>query len=343
MDRRAALGVLALAPLAAAFGTRSGREGTAPGDAAALPTRAPVASITPPPLARGARVALVAPASPLGSAKELDQAVANVHSFGWEPVVGEHALAKTGYLAGSDAQRAADLNGAIRDPSINAIWCLRGGYGVMRILEMVDYDALRRRPKTVIGYSDITALHLAIRVRCGVVSYHGPAARETITSFSRASLLRAVTQNGEPCGVAPEARVLRSGSVRGPVLGGNLSLVASLVGTPFAAQLDGAILVLEEVDEPAYRVDRMLTQLRLSGALGRCVGLVFGAITPRGKPTKTSIRLRDAVLSGAAGDMTGPCMAGVPVGHIPSQWTVPMGALAELDAGARRLSLTNLV
>ena len=224
----------------------------------------------PPLLSVGARVALVAPAGPVRGEGDIAHAVENARVLGWELVIGEHARSRAGYLAGSDAERLADLNRAAVDDSIDAVWCLRGGYGSMRILDGIDYGAWRRRPKALIGYSDVTALHAAIGPRADIVTFHGPTGRSTLTPFSLRSLRAALVLNAEPCGPAPMARVLFPGRARGPLAGGNLSLLSTLAGTPYAPPLDGAILVLEDVNESVYRIDRMLTQLRLSGVLARC-------------------------------------------------------------------------
>jgi muramoyltetrapeptide carboxypeptidase len=293
----------------------------------------------PPLLAPGARVALVAPAGPLAGEEDLARAVANATALGWEPVVGAHVLARDGYLAGDDADRARDLNRAIADAAVDGIWCLRGGYGAMRILEAVDYDALARRPKALIGYSDITALHAAVRVRCGLVTFHGPTARGALTPFARESLERAVARAQDPCGVAPAARVLRDGQARGRLAGGNLALVAALVGTPFAALPERCILVLEDVKEAVYRIDRMLTQLRLAGLLARCTGIAFGQFTEIPAADGDGTRPIETLLREVA-DLAGvPCVAGVPVGHVGDQWTLPLGAMAELDADAATLTV----
>lgn len=292
----------------------------------------------PPALSAGARVALVSPAGPLAAADELDLAIAQSDSLGWEPVPAPHALARAGYLAGEDDVRAADLNAAFADDTIDGIWCLRGGYGAMRLLRALDYDALTRHPKALIGYSDITALHAAIGVRCGIATYHGPTARTTLSDFSRDSLVRAVTERSDPCGVAAESRVLRGGRARGRLVGGNLALLASLAGTPFAPDYTGAILVLEDVYEPTYRVDRMLLQLEMSGALGTVAGIVYGQFTEAADFTEDSPpRLLDDVLREAAERAGVPAIAGIPMGHIRDQWTIPLGAMAELDADARAL------
>ena len=291
----------------------------------------------PPPLSAGARVALVTPAGPLRGAQELQTAIDHATSLGWEPLAAPHVLARHGYLAGTDEQRAQDFNAALRDPNIDGIWCVRGGYGAMRILAALDYDALRRRPRPILGYSDVTALHCAVGARCGVVSYHGPTARGELTPFSRESLTRAVVEQRDPCGHAADARTLRGGRVTGRLVGGNLALLAALCGTPFAPDYEGAILVLEDVGEATYRIDRMLQQLRLAGALDRLAGIAFGQFTESTDALDAPNLPLDVVLRDAADAAGVPAVAGIPLGHVSDQWTIPLGALAELDADARTL------
>ena len=290
----------------------------------------------PPPLAPGARVALVSPAGPLRGEDEPARAVDNARSFGWDPIVGQHALAREGYFAGPDRARLADLNRALADDAVDAVWCVRGGYGAMRLLDGLDYAALAGRPKPLIGYSDITALHAAVGARCGLVTFHGPTARAELTAFSRESLWRAVGCDGaDPCGTAEGARVIRPGRARGRLAGGNLALVAALAGTPVAPDLDGAILVLEDVNEAVYRVDRMLRQLLLAGALRGCRAIVFGHCTnceEKADADDPGSRRLDDVLAETASLLGIPCLAGVPIGHIADQWTLPLGADAEVDA-----------
>lgn len=289
----------------------------------------------PPLLSEGARVALVAPAGPLRNDDDLTRAIENVRSFGWEPVVGKHALARSGYFAGFDEQRAADLNVALRDPSIDAVWCLRGGYGAMRILPVIDYDAAARHPKPIIGYSDITALHSAFASRSELVTYHGPTARAALTAFSRASLACALVHGGDSCGAAPGARVLRGGTANGTLAGGNLALLSALAGTPFAPRLADTVLVLEDVDEAVYRVDRMLRQLLLAGILDGVRAIVFGACTNCPEASDDGARRLDDVIVEIADTLDVPAIAGVPVGHIEDQWTLPLGAPASLDTDTR--------
>ena len=261
--------------------------------------------------------------------------------MGWEPVPGAAVLARDGYLAGTDQQRLDDFNAALRDDAIDGIWCVRGGYGAMRLLEGIQYDGLRRHPKTLMGYSDITALHAAIGMRCNLVTYHAPVARAELTAFSRDSLERAVVQGVDPCGAAPDARTLRGGRAQGRLVGGNLALLAALAGTAFAPDYDNAIVVIEDVNEDVYRVERMLLTLRLGDAFATCTGLVFGAFTntPEHRPDHGGSRALAAVLQELADLLRVPCLSGVPVGHIDDQWTVPLGMHARLDADERTLSV----
>jgi muramoyltetrapeptide carboxypeptidase len=285
----------------------------------------------PPALGPGARVALIAPAGPLRP-DELDASVANARSLGWEPVPALHVLRREGYLAGSDAERLLDLNAALQDDRIDGIWCARGGYGTMRLLREIDYEAMRRRPKPLIGYSDMTALHAAFGIRSDVIALHGPTARAELTDFSRDSLVRATIDQRDPCGVATGARTLREGRAEGRLVGGNLALLAALVGTPYSPNYEGAILVVEDVGEAVYRIDRMLRQLELAGALAGLAGIAFGHFTEVRDGDDSAARGLDVVLREAATIAGVPTVAGVPLGHIADQWTVPLGARAELDA-----------
>jgi len=291
----------------------------------------------------GARVAFVAPSGPLKDHGDVETALATARSLGWETTVAEHVLARYSYFAAKDADRIADMNAALRDDSVDAIWCLRGGYGVMRILEHLDYDAARRHPKPVMGYSDISGLHAAMGRACEIVTYHSPNARTPLTPFARTSFECALIQGGDPCGVAPGARVIRAGRARGRLAGGNLSLVSSLAGTPYFPDLDGAILVIEDTNEGLYRVDRMLTQLSLAGELSGLAGIAFGYCTSCDadeSPGDTrQSRTLDDVLAEFASSLNIPCIAGIPMGHVDDQWTIPLGAIATLDTDALTLSV----
>jgi len=293
----------------------------------------------PPLLSPGARVALVAPAGPLRGAEELDTSIANARSLGWEPLPGAHVLARHGYLGGTDAERLQDFNAALADDSVDAVWCVRGGFGAMRLLPHVDWASLNRRPRALLGFSDVTALHAAASTRCELITYHAPTARGTLTDFSRTSLVRAVIEGRDPCGRAESARTVREGRAQGRLVGGNLALLAALAGTPYAPDYRDALLVLEDVGEPAYRIDRMLTQLRMSGALDHIAGLVVGHFTEPTPGNDLSSGALDTLVAEAA-DVAGvPAVAGMPVGHIDDQWTIPLGATAQLDADALTLTV----
>jgi muramoyltetrapeptide carboxypeptidase len=291
------------------------------------------------PLAAGARVALVAPAGPLQNSDELQRAQDNANALGWVPVVAEHATEKTGYLAGDDRTRLKDINNAFRDPAIDAVWCLRGGYGLIRILEGIDYDAVSRAPKAVIGYSDVTALHAAIQKNCGLITYHGPTAREVLTEFSRDSFERAVVEQTDSCGVAHNAREIREGAAEGRLVGGNLAVLTALCGTPYMPDLSDGILILEDINEPVYRVDRLFQQLRLSGVLDACRAIVFGECVQC--DGSGGDRTFDELLREIAVAVNVPCLAGIPVGHIDRQWTIPLGASGYVDTASRTLAVTS--
>jgi muramoyltetrapeptide carboxypeptidase len=304
------------------------------------------AVVRPPRLAPGSRVALVAPAGPLGERDDLSRAIELCQLLGLVPAPGEHVLDRYGYLAGSDDARAADLNTALEDPTIDAVWCLRGGYGVSRILDRVNYGALARWPKAVIGFSDITALLLAIRARTGLVAFHGPMSRAPLTSFSRAHFEQ-VLRRPEPAGVlglleppagvlvprSPRIVAIHGGAAEGPLVGGNLTLLMALAGTPDFPDLDGALLFLEDVGEDLYRVDRLLAQLRMMGGLARLAGVVVGQFTDMKKGTDGGGALAfDEVLHTYLGPLGIPVAYGFPIGHVDDQWTMPLGVRARLDA-----------
>ncbi len=285
----------------------------------------------------GARVALVSPSGPLRGEADVARAESHVRGFGWEPVRGGHVLGRRGYLAGSDAERLRDLQWALDASDVDAVWCVRGGYGMTRILAEVSLERFALRPKPVIGFSDVTALHCAVWARAGVVTFHGQTARAEMPALSVASMRAAVTGSAQPCGVWAAADVVRSGRVFGRLAGGNLALLASLCGTADALQGAGAIVVLEDVNEPAYRVDRFLRQLEQSGVLRGCVGLAVGQFTNVAadeNPDAMSVR---ELIAEVADRLRVPCLTNLPIGHIADQWTVPLGAEAWLDVEARSL------
>ena len=292
----------------------------------------------PAPLAPGARVALVSPSGALHGEADVAHAVASARSMGWDVEVGAHVLARDGYFAGDTATRWRDFEWALTSRDIDGIWCLRGGYGAARLLPMLTPTLLREHHKALLGYSDITALHAAWGA-ASLVSFHAPTARSLLTDFTRQSLVRCVQEGGDGCGDVGSAMVLRDGIVTGRLAGGNLALVASVCGTPWAIDFRGAIVVLEDINEATYRVDRMLTQLRLSGALNECIGLVFGQCTNCPEAADEGSRTLEFVVRECADILEVPTMLGVPIGHIADQWTFPLGALATLNTDSRTVQV----
>jgi muramoyltetrapeptide carboxypeptidase len=296
-------------------------------------------------------VAIVAPSAPCLELDDFTRADELCRALGWEPVPGRHLRERAGYLAGTDDARLADLNAALGDDRIDGVWCIRGGYGMTRILDAVDLEAVRRRPKPIIGYSDITALLNGVTTAAGVVTFHGPTARAAMPAFSRRHFERAL---GTPAPAGrlerlPVAEMLAPGENRivpllpgvaeGPLFGGNLTLLQCLIGTRFFPDLDGAILFREEVGEPLYRVDRTLAHLRAVGALARLAGVVVGRFTEMKREMGDGVFGFDEVLLQYFGPLGVPVAYGFPVGHIPDQWTLPLGVRARLDAGAGDLDL----
>jgi muramoyltetrapeptide carboxypeptidase len=294
----------------------------------------------------------VAPSGPLLERDELRRAGELCRELGHEPVLGAYAGRRYGYLAGTDADRLADLNAALRDPAIDAVWCIRGGYGLTRILDQVDLAAIERRPKAVLGFSDVTALLLAIAARCRVVSFHAPTARQPMTAFSRrhfTDVLCVAEPRGPLARLEPPPDVLvprsprivtvHQGRAEGPLIGGNLSLLQCLVGTPWLPDLDGALLFLEDVGEDLYRVDRMLSHLRLAGVLSRIAGLIVGQFTDMKKGTADGALGFDEVLEYYVAPLGIPAACGFPIGHVDDQWTLPIGVRARLDADAGEVAI----
>jgi muramoyltetrapeptide carboxypeptidase len=308
--------------------------------------------VRPPRLTRGSRIALVAPAGPLLERDDLTRAESLCRALDYEPVMGAHADGHHGYFSGTDEARLADLNAALRDPAVDAIWCIRGGYGVTRILDGVDFEALARQPRPVIGYSDITALLAAVVRRAGIVAFHAPTARAEMPLFSRRHFARVLTdpdQFGAFEPLPPPADVLvpqanrvvtiRGGVAEGRLAGGNLTLLQCLIGTAYFPDLDGALLFLEDVNEDLYRIDRMLAHLRMIGALSRLGGVLVGRFTGLKRHMNDGALGIGDVLDHYFGPLGVPIAYGLPIGHIDDQWTMPLGVRARFDADAGTVGL----
>ena len=310
--------------------------------------------VWPRPLRPGGTIGICSPAGP-SPAGELERAVAELTRRGYRVVVAPHAAAHhpdRAYLAGDETQRASDLNDLLRDPAIDLILCARGGYGSGKLLDRLDYDAARRDPKPVVGYSDITALSLGLLARAGVVSFSGIMAtsgdgfgESTLDPWSEASFFQAVaTPGGEPLVFVPPPDAAPWQVVRGPArIKGTLvpvclTLLASLVGTPYVPDLRGAILVIEDVHEELYAIDRDLNHLRLAGLLDGLAGVLLGSFN--GFAPEQNALLTAGVL-GLVADMVPSHVAvasGVVYGHIPRRLTLPVGAWASVDLAQATLT-----
>src|SRR5215470_1827147 len=314
-----------------------------------------MAPLRPRRLAPGQTIGIVAPSAAPNEPERIRYAIETVESLGFKVKAGAHVFDRDGYLAGSDAARAADLNEMFADDGVDAIWCVRGGYGAMRLLPALDYALIQRRPKALIGFSDITALHMAIHRHAGLVTFHGPVAWRAFTPYTLGELKRALWSVDTPArlGAPPpfeqraghvdwENRVTRlvPGKARGRLLGGNLCLMAHLCGTPYFPDLHGAILFLEDVEEPYYRIDRFLTQLWLSGALAGVAGVALGKFTNcEPSPFFLQNRPLEEILAERFRALGVPTVSGLMIGHVEDQTTLPVGCLAELDADAGTLTL----
>lgn len=296
----------------------------------------------------GGTLGFVGPSGALPDVTKLDLAVEKANSMGYQVVLGESCLKRYGYLSGSDEVRARDLDAMFLRDDIDAVVCIRGGYGAPRILDMINLAAPVRNPKPLLGFSDITALHLAYYKECGLVTYHAPMPTgdwlsDTFDRFSRVSLLESLAgeQVNVPLKNPPEYPLtcLQGGAAEGVLIGGNLTLLCALTGTRYMPDLRGKLLLIEDVDESLYRIDRMLTQLRLSGAFDACAGVVFGDFTNcAAEYEDRSLTLheiiRDVVLPAGK-----PVISGFRIGHCTPQITVPLGVKYRLDADACALTL----
>jgi muramoyltetrapeptide carboxypeptidase len=300
--------------------------------------------VRPPRLRSGDLVALLSPASAPASPARLLQARRSLEGLGLRVRAGRAAARVRGYLAGSDAARAADLATAFRDPEVRGIFCTRGGYGSSRLLEHFDPLLARRRPKAVVGYSDLTVLHLALQ-QAGVVSFWGPmpGTGTPLSAFSRRWLEQALMSE-RPLGPLPNqgrAETLRTGRAEGRLTGGTLTLLAASLGTPYAVQTAGRIVFLEDVGEEPYKLDRMLTHLLAAGRLWDAAGIALGRFAdcgPHNFPASRSLSLRE-VWADRLRPLGIPVFTGLAVGHTRDQLTLPYGVRARIDAGARRLTV----
>jgi muramoyltetrapeptide carboxypeptidase len=284
-------------------------------------------SIRPPRLEYGDRVAIISPAGPVNP-PEIQPSIDVLEEEGYEVVRAPHIFSKHGYLSGTDVARLEDLHAVFNDKSIKAVLCSRGGYGSLRLLEKIDYELIRKNPKIILGYSDITALLLAIYKETGMVTFHSPVAKDLYKNNKRnlGPLINCVTDQANMEIDLSEGEVLIRGMASGPVVGGNLSLITHMMGTPFFPATEGSILFIEEKGESPYRIDRMLTHLRLGGVIEHIAGMIFGSFVECGDLEELKRIFREFIA-----DLSIPLLSGFPVGHGTENITIPIGLDAEFD------------
>lgn len=295
----------------------------------------------------------MAPASATFQSVDVTIARESLEALGLKVKVGEHVLSRHGYLSGTDKDRAADINRFFKDDDIRAVLPIRGGWGSSRVLPHLDFNEIRRNPKIVLGYSDITALHLAIHAQTGLVTFHGPNGMGRWDAWS-VDYVKRVLFNAEavtfenPKALADrnsltqtENRVqtITAGTARGRLIGGNLTVMTAILGSPYVPSLDGAILFLEDVGEDLYRIDRMFTQLKLAGILERIRGFVFGTCAECGPGEGFASLTLEEILADHIKPLRVPAWFGAMIGHQTPQWTLPVGADVEIDATVGSIKL----
>ncbi|MBX7185171.1 MAG: LD-carboxypeptidase [Vicinamibacteria bacterium] len=335
-DRRDFLARTGAAALAALSSTAS--------SASAQPKGAPV---KPPRLKAGDTLGLIHPSSATFQRMDLEIAIDNLKALGFNVKAGAHALDRYGYLAGKDEDRASDINALFADKSVQGICAVRGGWGAARLLPYLNFDVIAKNPKVLFGFSDITALHMAIPAKTGLVTFHAPTGFSAWTELS-ANWFKRVVMEGEPAAYVNEpdfknrivpvgfrTQTLTPGRAQGPLVGGNLTVLAHLVGTPYLPDFTGRILFLEDVHEGIYRIDRMLTHLKLAGLLAKIRGFIWGQCSDC-EPDSSgygSLTIEE-VLEDHIKPLGVPAYRGAMIGHIDKQFTVPEGIPAEMDAEA---------
>jgi muramoyltetrapeptide carboxypeptidase len=324
--------------------------------AAALPlagrAASPMGPLRAPRLKEGDTLGLISPANATFEREPLQTAVEALQALGFKVKLGQHVRARHGHLGGTDAQRAADLNAMFADPEVHGVIALTGGSGGTRMLPLVDYAQIRRTPKFFGGFSDLTALVNAIHQQTGLITFHSPVAGSEWNAFSVEHFKALVMRAESPLLRNPQrelgdhlvqtqwrTQTLRGGKARGPLIGGNLTVLTAMAGSPYWPKLQGAILFLEDVNEYIYRVDRMLSTLRLTGALSQVAGVVLGQFTNCNPGEGYGTLTLDEVFDEYLLPLNVPVYRGAMIGHIKRKFTVPVGALAEIDADAGTLQL----
>lgn len=294
--------------------------------------------IVPKRLVRGSTIGLIAPSSAV-EVDKVKESIKAVEHLGYRVKVGPSCYERYGYLSGSDEIRSRDINMMFEDESVDGIFCIRGGYGTIRIMDMIDFDMIKKNPKIFVGYSDITTLHIAFNQLCNFVTYHGPMPSvdmvDSFKDFSRSSLFEQTVNkdsNGEiknPKGY--NLQTYNGGIAKGQLIGGNLSLIVSTLGTPYEIDTKSKILFIEDIDEEPYSVDRMLSQLRLSGKLDDAAGILIGDFCDCVPRKENSLSLENAI-DDVLCKVDKPIIKGIMAGHCAPMITLALGKEIIFDA-----------
>ncbi|MDX2033825.1 MAG: LD-carboxypeptidase [Blastocatellia bacterium] len=305
-------------------------------------------------LRAGDTIGLITPATPVSDPEALQRVTRTVEYFGLRAKWGRNVARKSGYFGNPVEGRLEDLHQMFRDPEVAAVMPIRGGYGAPQLLDRIDYDLIRRNPKVFVGYSDITALHLAIHQKTGLVTFHGPNIDSRFTEYTiehyRKALFEAAPlgaignpRDSNPLRPQHTVRAIRPGKATGRLIGGNLTLISTTMGTPWEIDTRGAILLLEDIGEEPYRIDRMLTQLRLAGKLQQAAGIVFGECADCApsefRPFVAAGFSLGESLDALLGDLRIPVLFGLTIGHTADQLTLPLGIRATLDTDKGTLTV----
>lgn len=303
--------------------------------------------IKPKPLQRGDTIGLISPASRLPKKKQYGKIIDQVKKMGYKVKVGANAREQYGYLAGHDEQRAEDLNNMFADDSVDAIMPFRGGWGCNRILNLIDYETIRNNPKIFVGFSDITSLHMAIFAKTGLVTFHGPVGKSDWTHYTKSHFRQALHHPNaftleipekDFCDDCSSLTVITPGQARGRLLGGNLSVLSAMMGSEYLPVWKDNILFLEDVGEDVYRIDRMLTQLKLNGVFDQISGFIFGQCASCERSNSYSLTL-EQVFDDHIKPLGIPAFSGAMFGHIENNLTMPVGIPAEIDAQKGSISM----
>lgn len=279
-------------------------------------------------------IGLIAPASPIYDTSQFDEMIITLKGLGFNLKLGKHVQDQYGYLAGSDEDRAADLVNMFKDSEVDAILCVRGGWGCNRILDLIDYEVIKSNPKPLIGFSDITSLHNAILSKTGLVSFHGPVGKSDWHDFTKESFEKVLIKKEKQKYSLPsnqaDAFTITSGVAEGQLLGGNLSVLVAMMGSEYLPDFTNAILFLEDVGEDVYRLDRMLTQLKLNGILDKISGFIFGKCTncDAGANSLTLPQLLNDTIK----PLKIPAFYGAMISHEELNVTIPVGLRGRMDA-----------